>query len=98
MSIDLKSLSKLQREQLRKELDAIELEEKEAYKKEFVEAVVEIAVEKGVRWSEALTLLGGYTPENDQKAKKMGFKFKGQDKSGKVTYYVRKVAGASKIG
>jgi ribosomal protein L34 len=97
MNIDVKSLSRTERDKLRKDLDAVEQEEKEAYKREFVDEVVNAAISKGVKWSEALALLGDYVPESDARARKLGFKFKGKSKEDKTVYYIRKMKGASEL-
>ena len=97
MKIDVKTLSPEERQKLKQDLLKAEQEEKEAYKHEFVQAVVDSAVAKGVRWSEGLALLNAYSPKNDSEAKKLGFKFKGKDKDNKTAYYMRKMKGAKEF-
>ncbi|MFC6637784.1 hypothetical protein GV827_05900 [Sulfitobacter sp. JBTF-M27] len=95
--VDVKALSPAEREKLKKEILRVEEEEKNAYKTEFVDNVVKLAIDKGVRWSEAVALLQDYKPDTDAKAKKMGFGFKGKNKEGKTVYYVRKMKGATEL-
>lgn len=97
MAINIKKLSPEERQKLKEEIDQIEKEEKEAYKHEFVESVVQTAIEKGVKWSEGLALLNAYTPKTDSEAKKLGYKFKGKDKNNKIAYYMRNMKGAKDI-
>jgi hypothetical protein len=92
MSINVKSLSKDERRKLIEEIQKAEQEEKEAYKKEFVNAVVETAIQRGVKWSEALALLNAYSPDNDTIARKLGYKYKAKNKDNKTTYYMRKMS------
>lgn len=97
MAVDVRSLSPAERDKLKKELAAVELEEKEAYKKEFVDEVVKAAISKEVKWSEALALLSDYTPDSDATAKELGYKYKGKDKNGKKTYYMRKMKDTKEL-
>jgi len=97
VSIDVKSLSPDERQKLIEEIRRAEKEEKEAYKHEFVKAVVETAIERGVKWSEALALLKAYTPDTDATAKKLGYRFKGKDDRGNTVYYVRKMSGTKAL-
>lgn len=92
MTVDVKKLTSEEREKLLEEIRKAEQEEKNAYKKEFVNDVAAIAAEKGLKWSEARALIGNYTPGNDTEAKKLGFTYK---KGGK--YYHRRVEGATKL-
>lgn len=92
MSIDVKSLSSKQRVKLMQELREAEEQEKHAYKKEFIDDVASIAMDKGIRWSEARSLIGNFNPKNDTEAKKLGFTYKKGNK-----YYHRKVEGAAKL-
>ena len=92
MTIDVKSLSPEQRKKLMQDLRKAEDDEKNAYKQEFVEKVTKLAIEKGVKWSEAKTLINSFSPANDTEAKKLGFTHKKGRK-----YYLRDVKGATKI-
>ncbi|EDM71801.1 hypothetical protein RAZWK3B_20651 [Roseobacter sp. AzwK-3b] len=92
MDIDIKSMTPAQRKQLMEDLRKAEEAEKNAYKQEFLGDVVKLASEKGVKWSEARTLINGYKPSSDTEAKKLGFTHKkGKD------YYLRDVKGATKL-
>ncbi|WP_370276600.1 hypothetical protein [Roseovarius indicus] len=92
MVVDVKKLSPEERKQLLEDIRKAEEEEKNAYKQEFVNDVTALAMEKGIRWSEARSLIGNYTPSNDTEAKKLGFTHK---KDGK--YFHRQVNGATKL-
>ncbi len=92
MTVDVKKLTPEERKQLLEDIRKAEEEEKSAYKQEFVNDVAAIAKEKGIRWSEARSLIVNYTPSNDTEAKKLGFTHK---KDGK--YFHRQVKGATKL-
>jgi ribosomal protein L34 len=97
MEIDVRKLSPEARRKLAEDIQKADEEERQAYKHEFVQMVVEAAVEKGVRWSEAAALISSYQPKNDKEAKKLGYKYKGKDKESKDVYYVRKLKGAEPL-
>jgi len=92
MTIDVKALGPAERKKLMEDLRKAEEEEKTAYKQEFLADVTKLAVEKGVKWSEARTLIDNFTPANDSEAKKLGFTHKKGNK-----YYFRDVKGATKL-
>ncbi len=92
MVVDVKSMSPEERAKLLEDIRKAEEEEKNAYKKEFVKDVAEIAKEKGIKWSQARALINSYSPANDSEAKKLGFTHK---KDGK--YYHRQVKGATQL-
>ena len=92
MAVDVKKLSPEERKQLLEDIRKAEEEEKTAYKQEFVNDVAALAMEKGIRWSEARSLVGNYAPSSDTEAKKLGFTHK---KDGK--YYHRQVKGATRL-
>ncbi|WP_397543893.1 hypothetical protein [Roseovarius salis] len=92
MAIDVKKLTPEERAKLLEDIRQAEEEEKNAYKTDFVKDVAALAMEKGLKWSEARTLVGNYNPDNDTEAKKLGFTHK---KGGK--YYQKRVEGATKI-
>ena len=92
MAVDVKKLSSEERKQLLEDIRKAEEEEKNAYKKEFVNDVAAIAMEKGIRWSEARSLIGNYLPSNDTEAKKLGFTHKRDGK-----YFHRQVKGATRL-
>lgn len=92
MTIDVKTLGPAERKKLLEDLRKAEEEEKFAYKQEFLGDVTKLAAEKGVRWSEARTLISNYNPANDSEAKRLGFTHKRGNK-----YYSRDVKGATKL-
>ena len=97
MDIDVRKFSPEKRQKLKEEIAKIEQEEKEAYKHEFLEVVVQTAIEKGVKWSEGMALVNAYTPKTDSEAKKLGYKFKGKDKENNTAYYMRKMKGTKEL-
>lgn len=68
-----------------------------AHKEEFLQQVIEAAIDKGIRWSEAASIIASYQPKNDTEAKKLGYKFKGKDKNSNTVYYVRKLKGTEQL-
>lgn len=101
MKYDVKNMSAKEREKLKKAIEDAEEAEKNAYKKEFVADVVKTAIDKGIKWSEALTLFSDHKPESDAEAKKLGYTQKKTtvektDEGSKtiVKYYFRQVSGS----
>lgn len=92
MTVDVKNLTSEERKKLLEDIRKAEEEEKNAYKKEFVKDVAALAIDKGLKWSEARTLIANHTPENDTQARKLGFTYK---KGGK--YYLRRVTGSTML-
>jgi hypothetical protein len=92
MAVDVRNMSAQERAKLMEDIRKAEEEEKNSYKKDFIKDVTSLAVDKGLKWSEARTLIMNYSPESDAEAKKLGFTHK---KGGK--YYLRRVDGATKL-
>lgn len=92
MTIDIKNMTPVEREKLKKAIEEAEEAEQNAYKEEFVERVAKESISLGISWSEALSLFGDYRPKSDAEAKKLGYRAKkGED------YYFRKVSGSEPL-
>ena len=95
--IDWTSLTKEEIKEFEKNLSKAKKHIANAPKHEFLNDVVKLIIDKGIRWSEAKALMSSYVPSNDTEAKKLGFKCKRVDENNVTRYYARKVKNSVEI-